>query len=59
MEYVWEKGGVHTGFCWGNLKVEPFGRPRHRWENMDLQEVGRRALARFIWLRTGTGGGPL
>ena len=57
-----EKGAIHTGFWWGNLRVEPLGRPRCRWEdniNMDLQEMGRRAWTGFIWLRTGTGGGPL
>ena len=57
-----EKGDVHTGFWWGNLRVEPLGRPRHRWEdniNMDLQEVGKKAWTGFVWLRTGTGGRPL
>jgi len=36
-----EKGDVHTGFWWGNLRVEPLGRPRCRWKdniNMDLQK---------------------
>jgi len=31
---------VYTGF-WGNLNERPFGRLRHRWDNikMDLQET--------------------
>jgi hypothetical protein len=40
----------------------PLGRPRHRWEDnikMDLQEVGWGAWTGLIWLRIGTGGGPL
>jgi hypothetical protein len=40
----------------------PLGRPRHRWEGnikMDLQEVGWGAWTGLIWLRIGTGGGPL
>jgi len=35
------------------------GRPRHRWEDnikTDVQEVGWRAWAILIWLKTGTGG---
>jgi hypothetical protein len=37
----------------------PLGRPRRRWEGnirMDLREIGWSGL---IWLRIGTGGGPL
>ena len=41
----------------------PLGRPRRRLEEdnikMDLQEVGWRAWAGFVWLRRGTGGGDL
>jgi hypothetical protein len=38
-----KKGTVYIGFCWGNLRAKPLGRPRLRWENnikVDLQEVG-------------------
>jgi len=37
----------------------PFGRPRHRWENIiktNLQELGWRAWTGMIWLSKGTGG---
>ena len=34
------------------------GRPRCRWK-MDLQDAGWGAWTRFVWLRTGTGGGLL
>lgn len=37
----------------------PFGRPRHRWENIikiNLQELGWRAWTRLIWLNKRTGG---
>jgi len=35
----------------------PLGRPRHRWDNIevDLQEVGWRAWTGLIWLMIGTG----
>jgi hypothetical protein len=34
---------VYAGIWWGNLREDPFGRRRHRWEEiikMDLKEVG-------------------
>jgi len=37
------RGGVHTGFWWGDEGRRPLGRPRNRWEDnieTDLQEVG-------------------
>jgi hypothetical protein len=40
----------------------PLGRPKHRWADnikTDLEEVGRGAWIRLIWLRTETGGGLL
>jgi hypothetical protein len=39
MWHVWGRGGVYTGFWWGNLRE----RPRRRWEDniiMDLLYVG-------------------
>jgi len=36
-------GEVCTGFWWGNLKEELFGRPRRKWEDnseVDREEVG-------------------
>ena len=38
------RGGIHTGFWWGNLRDRPLGIPRRRWEDnikMNIQEVGR------------------
>jgi hypothetical protein len=40
----------------------PFGRPIQRWEHdiqLNVQKVGWRLCSGLIWLRTGTGGGPL
>jgi len=40
----------------------PLRRPRRRWEDnikMDLQEMGWGAWIGLVWLRIGTGGGPL
>jgi len=40
---VWEIGEVQAGLWWGNLRAEPFGRLRRRWEEsikMVLKEVG-------------------
>jgi hypothetical protein len=32
---------LYTGCWWGNLRKEPLGRPRRRWDiKMDFQEVG-------------------
>jgi hypothetical protein len=42
-------------------KKEPFGRPRHRWEDnikLDLREVGV-VWTGLIWLMIGTSGGLL
>jgi hypothetical protein len=37
----------------------PLERPKSMWEGMDLGEQGGREWTGFIWLRTGTSGGPL
>jgi hypothetical protein len=40
----------------------PLGRPRRRWEDnikMDIREFGSGAWTGSIWLKIGTGGGPL
>jgi len=37
------RGGMHTGFWWGNLRDRTLGIPRRRWEDnvkMNIQEVG-------------------
>jgi hypothetical protein len=36
-------GEMLTGFWWGELKKEPLGRPRHKWEDnikTDHKETG-------------------
>jgi len=30
---VWGSGEAYTGSWWGNLRMRPLGRPRHRWED--------------------------
>ena len=37
---------MYTGFWLGNLRKEPLGRPKRRWEEnkMNLQEVGCRGM---------------
>jgi len=43
MQHVWGRGETYTGFCWGNLRKSPLGRPRRRWEDnikIDFQEGG-------------------
>jgi len=40
----------------------PFGRPTRRCEHdiqLNFQKVGWKVCSGLIWLRTGTGGGPL
>jgi len=58
-----EKGEVHTGFCWGDLKE------RHHLKDVSVDEriilkwifkkwVGE-SRTELIWLRSGSGGGRL
>jgi hypothetical protein len=58
MWHVWERGGILTGFRWGNMTEKSHlvnlgvdGRIN------DLQEVEWKAWTGLIWLRMGTGGG--
>jgi hypothetical protein len=53
------RGEVHTGFCSANLRER--GQLLDREDNIkcDLQEAGRKARTRFIWLRIGTSAGLL
>jgi hypothetical protein len=53
---------VHTGFCWGNLRV------KDNWEDPEGEKILERiskewerggARTGFIWLGIGTGGGLL
>jgi hypothetical protein len=61
MWHVWERGRLHIGFWWGNLKeYRQTGRPRCRWEDnikMNQQFVLGKAWNGLIWLRRGTHGG--
>jgi hypothetical protein len=57
-----EGRGVYSVLVRKPKGKRPLGRPRFRWEDsiqMDLQEVGLRALTGLIRLRIGTGGGHL
>jgi hypothetical protein len=36
MWYVWKTEEIHTEFWWGNLKKKTLGRPRSRWENIEM-----------------------
>jgi hypothetical protein len=56
-----EKKGAHRILVGRPEERRPLGRPRRRWDNieMDLQEVGWDVWTGLIWLRIGINGGIL
>jgi hypothetical protein len=45
---------MHVTFFMENLRDDPLGRTRRRWEDgirMDLREIGSGVWTGFIWLR--------
>jgi hypothetical protein len=57
-----ERRGAYRALVVKPERRRPLERHRRRWEDnikMDFREVGWRAWTGLIWLRIGTGGGPL
>ena len=57
-----DRRGVYRVLVGKSEGKRPLGRPRHRLGDdikMVLEEVGWVSWAGLIWLRIGTGGGPL
>jgi hypothetical protein len=62
MWLAWERGKVHTGFWWGDLREKTLGRPR-----LDMRIILKlifktwdgEAWTGLIWPRIGTGSGRL
>ena len=44
---------MHTGIRWEKLKKGPLERHRHRWEGMDLTEIGCEGMnwIHLAWVR--------
>ena len=53
------RGEVHTGFCSANLRERDHLENQEDNIKFDLQEAGRKAQTRFIWLRIVTTAGLL
>jgi len=63
MWHVWERGDVHKGFWWGNLRerdnLEHLGTDRRIILKLMLKKWNWRRWTGFVWLKTGITGGLL
>jgi hypothetical protein len=51
MQHVWGRGGVHTGFWWGNLRERDYlGDP-----GLDDREILKGSSRSGMWAQTGLG----
>jgi hypothetical protein len=62
VQYVWVRGGLHTGFWWGDLREGDHSEDPGIDGRVILKWIFKKwdgAWTGLIWLRIGTGGGLL